>query len=193
MLQDLHLFGNHIDAEGAKLLATSLQKNSRLATLILSFNDMGDVGATHLAEALTMNTSLRKLWLPANHLGSTGLRAFADRLPQMMGLQQLNIGDYFDNDAVHVLKRTIQQNMELKVLYMESVLFDDEQLEQEIDYYVRLNRAGRKLLCDPRFPAALWPKVLARADGAHNVEDNCPDVLYYLLREKPDLFERERV
>jgi hypothetical protein len=62
----------------------------------------------------------------------------------MMGLQQLSIGDYFDIDAVHVLKRTIQQNMELKILYMESVLFDDEQTEQETDHCVRLNRAGRK-------------------------------------------------
>jgi Ran GTPase-activating protein (RanGAP) involved in mRNA processing and transport len=191
ILVDLHLFGNHIDAEGGRLLAASLKKNIRLSTLILSFNNLGGTGASYLAEALVVNRSLKKLWLPANHLGDTGIRAFADRLPDMMGLQQLNIGDYFDNDAARAMLRTIQHNMELQVLYMESVLYDDEATEREIDYYVRLNNAGRKLLCNPSFPTAMWPHVLARADAAYSSEAS-PDVLYYLLREKPDLFEQTK-
>jgi hypothetical protein len=44
ILMDLHLFGNHIDAEGGRLLAQSLKKNIRLATLILSFNNLGGTG-----------------------------------------------------------------------------------------------------------------------------------------------------
>ena len=187
ILMDLHLFGNHIDAEGGRLLAQSLKKNIRLATLILSFNNLGGTGAAFISEALVVNMSLKKLWLPANHLGNTGLLAFAERLPDMQGLQQLNIGDYFDNDAAQAVLKTIQRNMELRVLYMESVLYDDEVTERHIDFYVRLNNAGRRLLCDPSFPASMWPLVLARADADFKSENRAPDVLYYLLREKPDL------
>jgi ATP sulfurylase len=62
-------------------------------------------------------------------LGNTGLLAFVERLPDMLGLQQLNIGDYFDNDAAQAVLQTIQRKMELRVLYMESVLYDDEVTE----------------------------------------------------------------
>ena len=195
ILVDLHLFGNHIDAEGARLLAQSLKKNIRLSTLILSFNSLGSAGALHLAEALVVNRSLKKLWLPANHLGNAGIFAFAERLPQMRGLQQLNIGDYFDNDAAAAVLKTIRFNTELRVLYMESVLYDDERIDREIDFYLRLNHAGRKLLAWEEgseghscFPLGLWSNILARADAGCSSDTGAPDALYYLLREKPDLF-----
>lgn len=194
ILMDLHLFGNHIDSEGARFLAQSLKKNIRLSTLILSFNNLGSIGASYLAEALVENRSLKKLWLPANHLGNAGIFAFAEHLPQMRGLQQLNIGDYFDNDAAAAILKTIRFNTELRVLYMESVLYDDETTDRKIDFYLRLNHAGRKLLgwsggpnCNS-VPLALWSSVLARADAGCSSDTGAPDVLYYLLKEKPDLF-----
>jgi len=187
ILQDLHLFGNHINEDGGRLLATSLAANRCLLTLILSFNDLGDTGAACLAKSLEDNSTLKKLWLPANHLGNDGIRAFAERLPRMKGLKQLNVGDYFDNDGVRVLKDNIKLNMELEVLYMESVLYDDEVIERDVDFYIRANRAGRRLFRHTDFPLTLWSNVLARAN---QFNQDGPDVLYYLLREKPDLFEQ---
>ena len=209
ILRELHLFGNHIDAEGARFLAQGLTKNCRLSCLILSFNNIGSTGAAYLAEALVVNKSLSKLWLPANQLGNAGIIAFAERLPQMLGLTHLNLGDYFDNEAAAAVVQTIRFNTQLRVLYMESVLYDDERIEMEIDFYLRLNRSGRKVLSYSydhqrssngdgdyvrAFPVALWPRVLVRADYVGARSDctgstSCaPDVLFYLLREKPELF-----
>lgn len=186
VLRNLHLFGNHIDEIGGRSLADALTHNRSLRTLILSFNDLGDVGASHLAEALQYNETLRKLWLPANHLGNEGIRAFAKFLPSMKGLKQLNVGDYFDNEGARALRESIKINTELEVLYMESVLFDDEAMERDVDFYIRLNRAGRRLFRQVDFPMSLWPGVLSRADQ-FNLDG--PDVLFHILREKPDLFE----
>lgn len=188
ILKELHLFGNHIDQEGGRLIADSLKKNIGLRSLILSFNNLGDEGAEYLAESLTVNSTLKKLWLPANHLSNSGINAFARCLPYMAGLKQLNIGDYFDNEAAHELLQAVKVNMELKTLFMESVLYDCFETERQIDFYIRLNRAGRKILRHPNFSDQLWPHVLARANRIS--ESYTPDVLYYLLRQKPDLFDR---
>jgi len=189
ILQDLNLFGNHIDEEGGRLLACALTTTKcRLSTLHLSFNDLGDFGATYIAKALTVNTSLKKLWIAANQFGNQGFMAFAEHLPNFHGLQQLNIGDCFGNEAAFIMLQSMRSNFELQVLYMESILYDDERTEYLINFYIQLNRAGRKLLChQPNFPAGLWANVLARTST--NAK---PEIIYYLLREKPELVEMKK-
>jgi Ran GTPase-activating protein (RanGAP) involved in mRNA processing and transport len=187
-LEELHLFGNRIDATGARSLADALCHNKTLKILILSFNQIGDDGAAALARALTVNTSLTKIWFPSNSIGNDGLHAFGENLPRMKGLEQLHVGDFFDNQAAESLLEGLKLNMRLSVLYMESPVYDDEWMDDKLDFYLRLNKCGRSLLQAPDAPATLWPTALARANLNESAE-NYPDVLYYLLREKPDLFE----
>ena len=190
-IEELHLFGNRIDSEGAKSFSHALKHNMTLQTIVLSFNDIGDEGTVSLAESLTVNTSIKKLWLPSNSVGNVGLKAIGEQLPSMKGIESLSVGDFFDESSAYSVLEGLKKNTSLTVLHMESPVYDDETIEQEIDFYLRLNRSGRSILQTSSAPFALWPKVLQNAN-VHESESGSPDVLYYLLRQKPDIMELKR-
>lgn len=51
-----------------------------------------------------------------------------------------------------------------------------------LEYFLNLNRFGRKLALDSDFPVELWPKVLEKASN-ENVS-----TFFYFLQQKPDIF-----
>jgi hypothetical protein len=61
----------------------------------------------------------------------------------------------------------------------------------DMNFYLRLNRSGRRLIQDLQVQPALWAVILARTQE-HKRHDGTPDVLYYLLREKPELLDLSR-
>ena len=187
-LKELHLFGNRIDSTGAKELAEALYVNSTLETLILSFNRIGDEGAAALARALTVNTTLTKMWFPSNSIGSEGLLALGAFLPKMKGLEQLHVGDFFDNFAAEALLDGLKSNTRLYVLYMECPIYEDPCIENKLDFYLRLNKSGRRLLQTSGDPVGLWAHALEKA-GQNVSNQSSPDVLFHMLRQKPDLFD----
>jgi Ran GTPase-activating protein (RanGAP) involved in mRNA processing and transport len=187
-LKELQLFGNRIDSAGAERLADALSENSTLETLILSFNQIGDDGASALARALTVNTTLTKMWFPSNSIGSEGLQVVGAHLPKMKGLEQLHVGDFFDTVAADALLEGLKLNTRLSVLYMECPIYEEQCNEDKLDFYLRLNKSGRRLLQTSSAPVALWACALEKA--GQNLSSQCsPDVLFHMLREKPDLFE----
>eukprot|EP00980_Cylindrotheca_fusiformis_P005222 scaffold1119_cov120-Cylindrotheca_fusiformis.AAC.2 len=187
-LKEFHLFGNRINESGAELLAEALCHNSSLNSLILSYNQIGDVGAVAFARALTLNSSLTKIWFPSNGIGNNGLQTFGRLLPKMMGLEQLCVGDLFDNFAAQELLEGLKSNTRLSVLYIESPVSENNLIEDELDFYIRLNKSGRSLLQTPNAPISLWAEALGRANS--NVsKTGTPDALFQMLRQKPDLFD----
>jgi len=191
-ITELHLFGNRVSATGAEHLAAALESNSTLQSLILSFNQIGDRGVVALAEALTVNTTLTKIWFPSNSIGFEGMQAFADHLPHMKGLEQLNVGLLLSDEAKEALVEGLKSNLNLSVLEMEQPIY--EEFEDgtpgggDLDFYLRLNRSGRRLVRDAKVPSGLWADILA-GTKEHAREDGAPDVLHYLLREKPELLD----
>jgi hypothetical protein len=190
-LQELHLFGNNITSFGAEHLARALHDNKSLQSLVLSLNDMGDRGVAALARALSHNTTLTKLWMPSNNVGNPGLQAVAQHLPQWQGLQELNMGDYFDTPAAQAMLNALKHNFVLRQLYLESPGYDCERTDHEIDFYLRLNKGGRKpwLRHDRQMVPSLWPNALARTH-AYESATGSPDVLFYLLQHQPTLCEQ---
>jgi Ran GTPase-activating protein (RanGAP) involved in mRNA processing and transport len=187
-LKELHLFGNRIDSAGAERLADALCENSTLEILILSFNQIGNDGAAALARALTVNTTLTKMWFPSNSIGSEGLQVVGEFLPRMKGLEQLHVGDFFDTFVAEALLEGLKLNTRLSVLYMEYPIYEEPCLEDKLDFYLRLNKSGRRLLQTSSAPAGLWASALEKA--GQNLSSQCsPDVLFHMLKEKPDLFE----
>lgn len=214
-LIELHLFGNGIDSIGAAALAASLRHNTSLKTLILSFNNIGNEGARALAEALTVNHTLTHLSFPSNSIWNEGIEAFGDCLPKMKGLEELNVGDLYDTPAVDSLLKGLKYNTRLSILYLQLPICEENyQLENDevtsdgssqsqhsscsstrttpteddIDFFLRLNKSGRRLLHShtPAQPS-LWAEALGKANTNQKQPDGVPDVLYHLIREKPDL------
>lgn len=191
-IRELHLFGNSISAEGARNLASSLKHNNTLETLILSFNNIGDDGARALGEALTVNTNLTKLWFPSNGIGYKGLQAFGDYLPFMMVLEELHVGDFYDSMAAEGLLEGLKRNTRLVALNIQSPISEisgPSQVEEELDFYLRLNKSGRSIFgVSPKKSLALWSLALEKANQNQH-EAGKPDILYHLLRSKPDVME----
>lgn len=209
-LKELHLFGNQIDSVGATALAAALRQNCCLEKLILSFNNIGDEGAKALAQALTVNLTLTHLSFPSNSIWNEGLEAFGDCLPQMKGLEQLNVGELYDTPAADALLKGLKCNTRLSTIHLqlpvcEEYYSQDEEnsdsesnrsfttpVEGDIDFFLRLNKSGRSLLHSTvPAPPSLWAEALGKANR-NQAADGIPDVLYHLIRQQPELIPKRR-
>lgn len=187
-LKELHLFGNRIDSHGAGRIAEGLCHNSTLHTLILSYNQIGDQGAKALAQALTVNSTITKLWCPSNQIGNEGLQSIGRALPGMKGLEELHMDDLFDDFAALDLIEGMKFNTRVTTLYIESPIFAHDWVESKLDFYLRMNKSGRSILYAPNAPLSLWAPAFAKANRNCN-EKGAPDVLYTILRQKPEMFD----
>jgi len=68
-MNELHLNGNNIGDEGAKMISDALKRNTALTLLDLSDNNIGDEGARMISDALKCNTTLTELNLQCNNIG----------------------------------------------------------------------------------------------------------------------------
>lgn len=91
-LRTLDLGFNRIGDRGAVLLAHALETNATLERLYLSGNDIGPTGALALAQALAANRTLESLHLSGNNVGEDGAAHLADGLRANHGLRALYVG-----------------------------------------------------------------------------------------------------
>ena len=194
-LVELHLFGNNISAKGAVALSDALVLNKFLNSIVLSFNQIGDEGLTAIAESLTVNNSLRKIWIPSNSVGFEGMKSLAEYLPNMRGLEFLHVGLLLDESSVDAFAGALRHSHYLKILHFEQpCLLEHEHsspASSVIDFFLRLNRTGRQHIRQKKIESALWPYILVRGmENSSAVET--PDILYYLLRENPELLDQRR-
>ena len=208
--KELHLFGNRIDSIGATALANSLQHNFCLKKLILSFNNIGNEGARAIAEALTVNYTLTHLSFPSNSIWVEGLEAFGKCLPKMKGLEQLNVGELYDTPAADALLKGLKCNTRLSTLHIQLPIYEEYYseyyesrdgrsnygstipVEDDIDFFLRLNKSGRSLLYSTiPVPLSLWAEALGKANRNES-NTGIPDVLYHLIRQQPELIIKRR-
>lgn len=207
-LKELHLFGNQIDSVGATALANSLRHNLCLKKLILSFNNIGNEGTKALAEALTVNVTLTHLSFPSNNIWNEGLEAFGHYLPKMKGLEVLNVGELYDTPAADALLMGLKSNTRLSALYLQlpvcQEFYSEEDeysditsnpnsttpVEDDINFFLRLNKSGRSLLHSKKSaPLSLWAEALSKANK-NQTTSGIPDVLYHLIRQQPELIPK---
>jgi hypothetical protein len=89
----LSLSFNCIGSEGATILADVLGPNAMpsLKRLDLGWCGIGDDGFVAMVSALEQNTSLQILNLQDNYFGERGFMALAESLPNIRGLQQIDL------------------------------------------------------------------------------------------------------
>jgi Ran GTPase-activating protein (RanGAP) involved in mRNA processing and transport len=180
-LNTLDISDNNIGPHGAHALSKMLQTNTKLYELNLSFNLIGDEGASAIANTLDKNATLRCLSLRRNYIGKQGALALGAKLPVMRGLKELvMIKNNICQDGAIALLNGLRRNVELEYLHVEDKV--SEPILREIVHWIRLNRAGRRIVRNNKIPYTLWPKVLSNIN--HDVE-----VLHHFLLMKPDVFQ----
>jgi Ran GTPase-activating protein (RanGAP) involved in mRNA processing and transport len=214
-LTQLNLSDTQIGDTGASALAAAISENGTLSTLDLAMNDIGEAGARALVVALETNTSLRNLDIRYNKIGNGAVRiaqaltrnctlekidmdcsgesldAVATCIPHMSGLKGLFLYEInnFTADHGHAFCGAFSRNAVLE----QSCFFQGDGCSPDcatnivktikhVNHLLTLNRGGRRILSSEReVPRSLWPRVLA-------LSKDKPDVIYFFLKEKPDVF-----
>jgi Ran GTPase-activating protein (RanGAP) involved in mRNA processing and transport len=178
------------DKVNVSFLFQALQCNTRLTYVKvtganLDDDDMETIGAI-LAET---NSTLHALSLTDNAFGDAGLTAFAKRIPEMTGLRYLDVQrNPITKASKKVVISALKDNVELERLDL------DGTWNAEKAWWLCLNRAGRRLLQrTDSVPTSLWPTILDRASRlqfGRNQPTANGDVMFYMLRRLPSLFEK---
>jgi hypothetical protein len=174
----------------------NLTTNTSLQSLILSENRLHDNDMTNLALGLRNNSTLGDLEMYDCQISDSGIAAFAEILPQAMGLRKLKLDgkQEFELLGLKRLIRGLRHNFSV-----ERCVLPDGYISKELQSYLDLNRAGRRLLKSD-LSASLWSFVLERADRIARQEVNSSkqattrsaNVLFCLLRERV-LLERAAI
>jgi Ran GTPase-activating protein (RanGAP) involved in mRNA processing and transport len=119
-LQTLCLSKNHFTADQVATLATALEGNLALLTLVLEDNALGPDSAFEVARILR-RSSLKTLNLAGNRILDDGAKAIADVLPSNSTLTSLNL-EYNDITSVGIesVSQALMQNVSLQELSLAS-------------------------------------------------------------------------
>jgi Ran GTPase-activating protein (RanGAP) involved in mRNA processing and transport len=182
---------------GISFLAPALPENKSMRFLDLSSNHLTDVEVTCIASALIENSALEELKLVNCNVTDKGTKIIAKHLPLMTGLKTLWLQDNpLGEEGALSLFEASRTNMHLEQLILpkgRGRAMDD--IQRKIDYFLALNKGGRRLLGNPNQVAlGLWPRVLDRANSlswdSFSVENAQASVIYCLIRNGPALFGR---
>ena len=182
-LKALSLCDNSLNGASIRIMAEEgLRHNDTLQTLFLSHNPIGDEGAIYLTDFLMENTVLQSLVLVDCEIWRQGCSYLAQGLAKMRGLRQLTVdGDELEDQVEYVLE-SVKMNMSLVNLLTDRmhILIQTNDQWKEVAFYLRLNRAKRRVLIEKHMPLSLLPRVLEES-----TQD--PDALFYLIQHMPQL------
>jgi Ran GTPase-activating protein (RanGAP) involved in mRNA processing and transport len=184
-LTKLCLTYNAIRSEGATIMADALGHNAMpsLKRLDLGGCIIDDDGFVALVSALEQNTGLQILNLQYNHFGERGFMALAESLPNIKGLQQITISAYADFQlTLPLLLEGFRKNTSLAKVAISGYALGE--WSQEIKFLGHRNRFTSLLKAsDPTGTSqqlGIWSRALAKVATE-------PDVLFHVLRNKPQL------
>jgi Ran GTPase-activating protein (RanGAP) involved in mRNA processing and transport len=184
-----------IETFAVSFLASALPTNTTLKFLDLSSNRLNDGDVTSLAAALEENSALEELRLVNCNVSDRSATTLANHLPFMRGLKSLWLyGNPFDMEGAKNLLEAVRGNSNLgQLLIPRGRRKTMDEIQRDIEYYLILNRGGRKLLQNVGTSPGLWPRVLNRAGSVHwdyfTTKSAQADIIYILL-QGPALLER---
>jgi Leucine Rich repeat len=184
-LKVMDLRDNLIGDEGVAELVQGISRTN-IKSLKLGLNHITDVGAKHLAWLVSQPTcQLTHLDLNCNLIGNNGGRALATALKDntslktfvLYGNAQLSCGrDFVD---------CLQYNNSLSDWNLQQTHLECCEVSL-INYWLMLNKCGRRILQNDKMPWGVWPGFLERQTTPKQ------DALFYFLSQKPDLVQNCR-
>jgi len=179
-------------------LFQALSHNRYLTYLKLSGNNLNDKNMIELGRILTgSKTSIQTLSI-SNNLISDGLLPLASRLSVAKSLRCLEIQrNPITDQSKKAMIAALKNNVQLERLDLDGS-WDEEKFR-----WLSLNRGGRRVLQTSgkkSMPSSLWPTILERAYNTQfkrNSKQSSSianvEVVYYLIRRIPWLFEKSSV
>lgn len=161
-----------------------LSTNSKLRDISLEDCNIGRSGATAIGKILSSNTTLQSLDLCHNGIDLVGCRALVQGLKGNQSLERIFLygnRDLAETESSIMIRNVLRDyNLSLRVIFLPC-----SDYQEEFQYYGSINFAGRKYVGDLSINQSLWPTILERTSQS-------PDMIMYLLQQKPDLFEQKR-
>lgn len=127
-LKHVYLDSNAIEAEGVNYLSEWC-KTSRVVTLYISINRLGDDAIEKLCNSLTGKSTLKRLCLASTHMNNRGLKTVVDMTLTCPKLMCVNVGCYkssadlgehpgnfFDDESLPILVRLLTEHKSLQYL-----------------------------------------------------------------------------
>jgi Ran GTPase-activating protein (RanGAP) involved in mRNA processing and transport len=186
-LTNLRLSCCPIGSEGAIILADALCLNAmpNLKRLYLGSCGIEDDGLLSLGLALKQNTSLQVLALKNNHFGERGVFALAKSLPNIKGLQKINLmGNKDFQTNLPLLLESFRKNTSLVEVNIDIDGCAHREWSRELKYLGHRNRFIPLLkVSDPPDASphlGIWPRALAKVAAE-------PDVLFHVICNMPKL------
>jgi len=181
------LSDNRITSAGMSHVADALRaKHCKIKTLCLESNMVGDEGAMMLADALRHNTSLKFMNLRFNGITERGMQAIRDVLASHnKTLRHLQLDEtecMLGMSDSHSSYRHAHTQAAVRHNHINSDRWGE--LRAEIEFFLRLNAAGRRAFSNLRVPVAIFPHYLAGCSQDHSV-------MYALMLGRPDILERK--
>jgi len=180
-------------------LLRALSQNRHLSYLKISGNNLNDEHMIELSRILTSpKTSIQTLSITDN-LISHGLLPLASRLADAKSLRFLDtLRNPITDQSKKAMVSALKNNVQLERLDLDGS-WDDEKF-----WWLSLNRGGRRALKGSSkknmISSLLWPKILERAykipfrkNSKHSSSTTNIEVVYYLIRRIPWLFEKASV
>jgi Leucine Rich repeat len=179
-LKILDMSGNFIGDEGVSEIQDSIIQ-SNIESLKVGLNCITDVGALHLANMISHpSCGLLTLDLNCNFIGNSGGHALAAALKKntrligliLFGNAQLSCSDEFVA-CLKVNCSLCDWNLQRTHMTVCEVAL--------INYWLMLNKSGRRILTNDKLPSSVWPHFLERQ------KDSKHDIIFYFLSQKPEL------
>jgi Ran GTPase-activating protein (RanGAP) involved in mRNA processing and transport len=173
-----------------------LQQNTSLKEIDLSNNGIDAIGARLLMRGMANHPSITKLYLSNNrNIGYQGLCYIGNELPNLR-IKELDLKECTLREADPSLLVTIASQREAgqalvngikENLYLTHLTLSDWALptgfNEELEFYMDLNRSGRYLLgSNHGLAPAIWCRIFESLDAADEV-----GLIYYFLKEHPSL------
>lgn len=186
----LWLSGNHIGVEGSKVIANFIPRAKSLLTVGLEGDSLGDEGCRFISSALPRTRSLRELILNGNNISDIGCMAVANALTKNYSLYTLHVenNNITDNGA-RALQSSLQHvNFSVEILSLSGNEEVTNDQKEQIGRLCNANRQRKVVFRHlkkelPNISLGLWPK-------AFELFETKPDLLFFFIKKKPDLFRQ---
>ena len=180
------MYGNLIGVGGSTALGQKLPLLSSLTELNLSGNRIDDHAVGCLVEGIANHPSLKKLCLGFNLIGDVGAEIIANQclcsnnecLDWLNLHNNPNIGEMGTTALIQI---GLASNYVLREMNIDWVRGTDQSLLEEMNMYLELNRAGRRILREENMGPFAWSCVLGGVATLSSI--------YYLVRLCPEMCE----